>query len=476
MSPAAAYEEAVARFEQLAPGEGALLQEFYETSILPLALERIRALTAARGWSREPVDVLLLTAGTQHFSLSVSLAMTPARFVGFLCTDDSLPSAERAVAAVLQQRSPVPRYQYANVGPADPVAVYRTILEMHRDRRPASVVVDITSGTKAMTAAASSAAMVLGAPQRYVESLPLRHRGFFGREQPHELPHPLAEMGDLVRAEAERLFDRGAFERAAEMFADLHRRGAPGYRYDERAKLARAYAEIDALRFASAEGHFGAEELSRLVHRGDAVDPLCGQAPRLEAQFARVRELAEPRPGDETLLRYLTAYARRREGQGLYDAAALVHYRTIEVCIAARLAARGIDVNQIAPAAIGAAAAAEPAAVLARFNEVGGRTEYRLAAWPAKLGLAQGWTLLAALDDALPRAIAAERLFGQVRARNESIFAHGFRPITEKSFRSFVALAAEVRRAAATLHGWSLPEPDEEFEFVVLSSLPQGRK
>lgn len=468
------YEAVLKEFNALKPDDAKALQEFYDNTVFPKALERMRAIADRKGLSREPVDALVLTTGKQPYSIMLSLKLTPARFVALLCTDESLPKAEHAVAKIFGTGTAEPARLYPPVQAADPGTVYRQILNIYRERQPASIVIDITSGTKAMTAAASSAAVVVGARQRYVESDGTTHRGFFCREEPHELRHPLTEMGDLRREEAERLFDRGAYEQAASLFDELHRIGAPGFRFEERARLARAYAEADSLRFAEAVAAFGERDLERLRNRGDSIDPLCDAAGRLERQRKRLEELASKAPADETLLRYLVAYARRRAGQGLHDAAALVQYRTIELCIGARLAARGIDKDAVTGDAIAAATQGTAEDALARYNELAGSSEHRLEQWPGKLALAQGWTLLRVLDDPLARCVDPNRLFGQITARNESIFAHGRKPLSEHSYRHFVELAALVRATTAGLQSWNLPDPDEEFDFYTFQAKRQG--
>lgn len=460
-----AYDEALRRFDALPAGEAGALQSFYESDVMPYAIERIRVVARRAGFSPEPVDLLLVTAGRQPYSMMLSLALTPARFIAFLCTDESLSHAERAWAT-LAENTPSAAHEYARVDPADPLSVYREVLRIFQRRRPSSTLVDITSGTKAMTAAASAAAVVIEARQRYVESFPTKHRGWLGREQPHELPHPLVVMGDLKRREGERLFNCLALDQAEVIFTDLHQRGAPGYRYRERARLAQAYIEADALRFAQAAAAFTGEDIARLRSTIGTTDPICALGQRLTDQRARFLELAAPTPPDETLLRFLVAYARRRATQGLYDAAALVHYRTIELCIAARLAARGVDVNDVREESLEKAADCSAPELLARYNRTRRESEYRLSRWPVRLGLAQGWMVLYVLDDPLSTCTDTKRLFGQVKARNESIFAHGRKPLSATTYKSFAALAERIRSATAVLQGWSLPDPDPEFDFV----------
>lgn len=458
------YEAAVVEFCALP--ETADLRRAYEERLLPLSYDRIRR------EARAPVDVLFLTVGKQSYSVELSLLASPAKEVVFLCTDDSQKNAERAASRVLAPS--VPR-RYERVTRAGSLDVYAKIGGVFQDivrrgvSRP-SVVVDITSGTKAMTAAASSAAMLIDADQRYVEGTIIRGE-FRAHEAVHDLPHPLKEMGDLERREGERLFDGLAFDRAEEMFSRLHEKDAPGYLYDCRATISRAYRLADALEFGAAANTLDEATMRRLgsANRGD---PVCGYRARIQEQRVALEELASG-PRDETLMRFYCAYARRREEQRLFDVAALVHYRTIELSIQARLKRRGLADGNATREQYEAAAAAVGLSVeqlLAEFNRLAGRghTVERL---PDRIALAQGWTLLAAFKDELVEVVRLEKLLGRIRARNESVLAHGRKPITSTVFVDFKDTARQVREKAADLEGWILPAPgtDPVMDFVRLT-------
>lgn len=464
------YEAAVAEFESMSATDAATLKSAYEGKVFPLALQRMARKLEAHGWCRQPVDLLLLTAGTQPYSIMMSLVMSPARFVGFFHTDESLKNAEEAASQVFGRGASVSNHEYIKVGKADPIAVYRAVLRIWGERNPRSVVVDVTSGTKAMTLASSSAAMVIGAKQRYVESSQTRHRGWFVREEPHELPHPLVVMGDLTRREAEGLFDHGNYDSAARLFNTLHESGAPEFRYAERAAVARAYADADALRFDDAVSQVDRATLSRLRNASDTKDPICREAERIRLQISRFDELRRGDVSREALLRFFVAYARRRLSQRLFDAAALVHYRTLEMCVAARLASHGVDIDSVTEAALAKAAGSGADELLRRFNTAVVSERYELQAWPAQMGLVQGWTVLDLLGDPLTTVVNSNVLRGQVSMRNRSIFAHGHRPMREGDLERFVKTCELIRTKTAALEGWTLADPDPEFDFVQFQS------
>lgn len=433
----------------------------YVRDYLPAALDVMRAEGAE-------TDVLVLTAGTQPYSMAMSLCFRRARQrVVFLHTEASLPHAREAVRlagvdpALVRERP---------VDKADSAAVYRHVRELHRELGAgAGITVDFTSGSKAMTGGASAVAGLLALPQIYIEStarLQAPNGLLFGLEEAHEVDHPLVVFGDARREEAERAWADGRFEQARATFADLGRAAVPGYHWRARELLASAYAAWDRL------------ELGKAIRPLDDAAMLLGATVaanmpgdlRLVRDASRVRRQAEAartlqsamvgRPWNDalqasTLLRYLLGRATRATP----DLSALLAYRAIELAVQRRLGAHGIDPGQpVYP---------EPDALLERYNR---RVEepHRLAALPGKLGLVQGWHLLRALPDPVVAALPKDAI-DHVGKRNESIYAHGFRRLDEKAAGGFLAVAVSVARAVAEADGQAFPWPDTDFVPVELT-------
>jgi CRISPR-associated protein (Cas_Cas02710) len=190
------YEKGVAAL-LAAPVDAA--KDIYETQVFARSLARFRA-------AAQPCDLLVLTAGTQPYSVALSLARAPARSVVLIHTDDSLSHAQRGAELAGVDRDLL---RFRQVDKADSASVYRHIRDAIQGDR-SGVVIDFTSGTKAMTAAASAAAGYLGVAQVYIESTYLRP-GYFGRELVHVVDHPLVIFGDAKREEAERFYEQGAW-------------------------------------------------------------------------------------------------------------------------------------------------------------------------------------------------------------------------------------------------------------------------
>jgi CRISPR-associated protein (TIGR02710 family) len=458
--------EAASRVKAAAADEAEAL---YRAEYLPATA----AYLAARGTS---ADVLVATVGTQPFSVALSLAYTRAARVYFIHTDESRRRADEALTLA---QSPPGDAVYRPVGKADSVAVYREIRQAVEDNPGRSIIIDFTSGTKAMTAAASTVAGHLRLRQVYIESSKLRDQPLlFGNEEPHVVDHPLLALGDPQREEAERFFDNGHFETAQRLFADLRRVGVPGYCLDARIALCRGYGYWDALRFVEA----GAE-LEAAVAALRGVSPaharreqLLSAADQVARQAARARELARATGKDartphdpelcNILVRYLLAAARRRERREP-DLASLLLYRALELSLQRRLAVNGFDAGNFVPP--------DDPSLLARFNRLA-PSDHKLAVWPAKLALAQCRGVLEALDDEALRSLLASvsvaKFNGMLEGRNRSLYAHGFRCLSHED-RAFVEFKREALRwveAVARADDLATPAEDPDFDFVRLGA------
>ncbi len=436
----------------------------YEAEYFPAAL-------AAMAAEAEPVDVLVATVGTQPYSVALSLTRTPARVVYLVHTDESAASVARALALAGDRD-----VRTRHVGKADSVAVYEAIRDIVERHAGEAITIDFTSGTKAMTAGASTVAGYLRLRQIYVESERIsRAFPWFGLERAHVVEHPLVVFGDLERVEAERAFDRGLFDVAERLFRGLDAARAPGFHFGARARLCGAYAAWSALRFGEAERAVRevAQDLGRASRRMLPKEPLLDATARLDRQaealalLGRATDRAARPAFDadlvEALSRFLLATARRRSEREP-DLAALLLYRCLELSLQ-RLAARhGIDVGDVRPDA--------PAALLERYNAAC-RPEHRLALLPDKLALSQTRTLLRALGDPVLaglRDVGDARFEGLLNGRNKSILAHGFRTLEARELDQFRAVVLEHARAVAAADGREAPaDADPVYDFVPLA-------
>ena len=443
----------------------------YEQQLLPLELARLRE-------QARSCDVLILTAGTQPYSIALSLVFSPAPRVYFLCTGKSRTDAERALTLARTYLPDVPETPFTEVPFDDATEVYRRIREIAERHRGERVVVNATSGTKPMTGGAQTIGAFLGLPTVYVSGREIA-RGpglvFFAHQQAQVLASPFEVFGDLERARGVDAFQRHDFSLAESLFRRLEDAGVRFCHFGARAALCRAYGAAERLCFD--ETRDGLDEvlalLGRRPHRNAPEEDLYDQIPRLKQQRGSYDLLARATRKDShpafdpalanALARFLLSSARRR-GQHEPDLAALLAYRAIELCVQRRLAVHGLD-------------AAGPVytdaeATLARYNQVAG-PRFRLEELPGRLPLAVGRTLLQALGDEVISAMCTPghlgRLKGAQLARNSSIYGHGFSSLRDAARRDgIVAVAAEHLQGCARADGLQAPDPDPVYDLIEL--------
>jgi CRISPR-associated protein (TIGR02710 family) len=432
----------------------------YRERYFPLALD-------AMSKEAEPAHVLVVTCGTQEYSIALSLRRTPARIVYFVHTDQSRASAEAAIR--LAGLTIEPRYR--QVGKADSKGVYEVVRDAVREHDPKRVTIDITSGTKAMTAAASSVAGHLRLRQIYIESQPLRP-GLFGRERAHVVDHPLVALGETAREVAEDAFDVGAFDRARAIFQELDEARVPGYHFGARAVLCDAYHAWEGLRFDDAARHLG--EVHRLLEGAPRANLPREGLIRHVGRVARQRDLAlvlakatrndgcaADKEQAHALLRYLVSQARRKQDRHP-DLASLLAYRAVELVLQRRLATRGIDASHVDAALL-------PGDFVARYNALCDDDEHKLVTAPTRLALAQSYTTLRVLGDQITEVAKNHKeLLGKIKARNKSVYAHGFRSLETKEACGFLEVATRYVQKTVQLDHEVLANPDPDFDLLQL--------
>jgi CRISPR-associated protein (TIGR02710 family) len=435
-------------------------QRCYHETYLPAALAVMRA-------EGRETDVLVLTAGTQPYSMAMSLCFRRARHrVVFIHTEESLEHAREAARLAGVDRDLV---RERHVDKADSAAVYRHIRDIHEELgSDHEIVVDFTSGSKAMTGGASAVAGLLTLSQVYVEStakVKVPSGVMFGLEEAHVVDHPLVVFGDATRAEAERAWADGRFERAAAAFRQLRLAGVAGYHWEAREALAVAYGAWDTLEFHLAIKPLerAAEGLRAAVTRNFREDAgLIAQAQVVAAQARAARALndamqskakpwAEPQQA-QALIRYLLG----RSSRSAPDTGALLAYRALELCVQRRLGAHGIAAKAPAwPDPPGAAA------LLERYNALV-KPAHRLQALPDPISLVQGWSVLGALGDKVVTGLS-QTVLDHSQKRNASIYAHGFSRLSESTAADFLGSVVEVAQRVVEEDGLPFDWPDPQY-------------
>jgi len=154
----------------------------------------------------------------------------------------------------------------------------------------------------------------------------------------------------------------------------------------------------------------------------------------LEKVDENARFLREVQKDEELLVPDLLANAKRRaELEGKYDDGVARLYRALEMAMQVRLKRYGIDPSRAEPGDI-------PEGLREEFVRRYSREDGRL-----KLGLEAGYEVLEALGDELGRRFSEgrRRLRSWTNRRNESILAHGKRPVSEEDFKGFYEFSLE---------------------------------
>jgi CRISPR-associated protein (TIGR02710 family) len=290
------------------------------------------------------------------------------------------------------------------------------------------VIVDFTGGTKCMSAALTLVARRWPCTFSYVGGSERTKGGvgivLSGKEQIVRSVNPSDALGYQAIEDACLLFDRLAFLPAKELLKDA-------MSHVERSSTKRTIATLSQLCEAYAYwdrfDHVGATNCLRSAIKNeadlkDALGPsrtraVIATVERNEGQLETLREQRVSR----ALLADLIANAKRRSSEGRYDDAVARLYRAIEATAQLALA----EFHDI-PSTDGVPISRVPESLRASWSAKAENGQLRL-------GLQDAYELLDALEDQAGKTFrklgldAVDR--SPLAARNQSILAHGFRPV-----------------------------------------------
>ncbi len=219
-----AVGEARQRWEEMPPGEVA--ERFYLEALFPLACERMRQAGAGRG----PFELAFVPVGTQPFSPLLAALASPARTTVLVHTEQTRQEAGVVRESLSGERDEI---LLRTMGGGTDVERAVRIVEGEYAAAgfpdPLAVVVDLTGGRKAMSAALGSIASLRGFRLAYIEGQASRvHRGFVSGERFVELPRVDDLVGAGGRRVAVALLEAGAWTEAAARFRELLRSSGAG--------------------------------------------------------------------------------------------------------------------------------------------------------------------------------------------------------------------------------------------------------
>ncbi len=363
--------------------------------------------------------------------------------------------------------------------------IYRLVRDFLRSLavQPRQVVIDLTGGKKAMSAAAALAGFVAGALLVYVDYARYdveRRIPVAGTEYPRLLENPLQVFGDLELREIMNAFNRGDFNGAERLALRLAQRLYEPREAECLACLARGYGLWRRFRFTAAR-----EQLQKVVRSIEqfARHGRWAWAERLRErieqnlsaldQLVRVPEYPDSiEQGLPLLLWYLAAIEKLLE-EGEVSEAVLLTYAAVEryavLCLAVDW---GLDPNQPDYRVL------EGQLDLERYHQIGRLVfgeQYERREPRGKIGFQSGLHLLAALDPDRLRVEDLRLLRDLAQTRNKCQYEHGFLPQVPRAKQARSHLE-RTRQIIARLCGGmdTLEERLEQYRFPVLEIIPEA--
>lgn len=332
-----------------------LADEFYDQHLMKLIeadfIERNKDMVF------EDVRYLIVSVGTSYEPIVLNIRLLHPDRIMFLYTEKS----EKTLNKIIDYCGIKPdSYDKNRVDEVDPLDVYRVIKEAYlRWNRPERMYIDFTGGTKAMSASAALAGVMIDVQLVYVGSedyLVDFRKPNPGSETLVYIDNPLAVFGDLEIDKAFELFDKYNFSGAVEKLEKLKEsipepdlRQQISFVYS----MAKAYEAWDALDFRCAYEYM--DELKRQLLRDRRTHRtflMMDFLKRIERQTeileklqcipALIRNKKNMEILKETSIIHalmFTMYqnAMTREQQEKYDMATLLLYRLLEMIEQRRL-------------------------------------------------------------------------------------------------------------------------------------------
>lgn len=455
-----AMTEAWARYKE-AVASGGNPQALYQEVIWPHLLQLWREAPPVHP-KRAPFKASIHTLGTSPEATILAILGTDPEEVYVLHTEESQRYLDRIEKETGKRIYPI------KIGKSDVAAIYRVVRDQLEKFSSEPVALDVTSGTKAMSAGLAAAGFFF---QRFFPKVRVVYvdnedydvelrRPKAGTERLVILPNPHDVVGEVDGLFALELYNKGDFAGAASYFQKLV--GNTGNQsYTLYAQLAKGYAAWYALDFKEAASKLDGL-LKRLEENPWLQHPLARHYARLERQatlLRAARELLEK--GDlnnrlgvavvaATLLE-LAQRARRRDEPTL---AALFAYRALELLLQERLWRQGrkAEAPQLSPT--------EEEALKGELSQIIQSSEPPRVR--EKLGLLEVVAFLRVLGDPVLKAKQVKELQGLVgvlQSRNQSLLIHGLLVPTEKQVEQVQQLGRELLKA---LQEEGVPSPELE--------------
>ena len=315
------------------------------------------------------------------------------------------------------------------VDSSDVASVYQAIKKFSSDKDFQDIFIDVTGGKKSMVAGAMLAASILNIKPGYVDYekyLPELRQPEPGSEYPNILKNPLTVFGDIEIKQAYRAFNQGNYSVAMEIALKLEKQVPDVWPARKLIDYINIYEPWEAFDFNKAY-----ENCNKFLelYKDNTVKKhkeILESLIKNENNF----NLNMPLNFYFTGLRYA---ARKR-----FDFSVLLMYRTIEQIFSYCLIKENINPsNPVYPVIC----------TKEKYNEEAKSifgNKYYEKDLPTKLALMDQGIILKIINHKITKAIELEKLKGIVSGRNESILAHGSKPMTENNFNQIRRMSAKL--------------------------------
>lgn len=424
----------------------------------------------------EKVDVMIMSVGTSYEPLVLNISLFQPKKILFLYTEKTEKTIDKVVEFCGLSSSD---FQKAQVNEVDPLDIYKEIKKAYlKWATDAPVYIDITGGTKAMSAATAMAGAVIDIQLVYMgctKYLTDFRKPDPGSETLFYISNPYEVFGDLEIEKALQLFQQhnyvGAKEKL-EILLDKIPDPVVRQQLELTYLMARVYEHWDALEFADAYKNI--QKLTANLQRdmkansklimADFYHPLKEQENVLK-HLSMMKELLvkKDQMGIVSNLEYMVPLmftmqtnAHIREQQEKYDSATLLYYRLLEMIEQRRLSRYGLNVSS-----------ANFLAIIYDYNQTpmykDKEKDEQLQLYkeqmrdlkiqifgkcnstylPEQISLLDGFLHLSVLGDDIMKANGrravdqCKRLRSVVYLRNNSIFAHGYAPVSYQDYLKF---------------------------------------
>ena len=453
----------------------------------------------------EKVEYLIMSVGTSFEPLVLDIRLNKPKKILFLYTEKSAAMLDKIVNYCNLSMKDIEKKQVNEVEPLD---IYREIKAAYLQwGKPEKLYIDISGGTKAMSAAAAMAGAVIDVQLLYVgseEYLVDFRKPNPGSETLYYISNPLAVFGDLEIEKAFALFAQHNYAGASDRLEEL-KESVPDPELRQQLDfvylLGRTYENWDALEFGEAYSYI--RQLGKKLRRDkklhstfwlmDHEEQIGGQQQMLE-RLSQIPELLYQKKQMEVLqnLDYIvplmfTMYqsAMVREEQEKYDMATLLLYRLLEMIEQRRLSKSQLYVSDMRYE--------ELAYDCKQTPELQNLTAQERQAWlreevngikqqlfrkagssylPDQISLLEGYILLLALKDpiSLPAGTRPidrlKHIRAMVRLRNNSIFAHGLGAVSLQDYMKFRNFVKQVFREFCDIEGVAFDKWQQLFSWI----------